>query len=434
MRVLRIYHAGRDPGHRARERALVAAGVDLTLVVPRGWPDSGSQRDLPRENFRIVELPVSRGGDANRHVYTDTAALTGVLSDVRPNLIDLHEEPFSLATRQWLRVVDGLPVVMYTAQNLDKRFPPPFAQYERAALRRVNALYPCTRQAASVARGKGFTGIIGVLPLGFEESLFTPGEQSLDDPVILLGLVGRLVPEKGVRDAVRVLASVRRVRPARLRVVGSGSELKPALELAASLGVADAVDVSSWRPVADMAELYRQMHVVLVPSTSTPTWIEQFGRVIVEGRASGAVVAGYASGSIPEVAGSPGLLVSEGDTAGLAAAVAGLVADPASYAQRRASGLAANQGLSWGEVGRAQAALYEQVLSDGSPRMELPDTAAGRRAAARAEFGPVARTRVGERPFALPYLREGGSASRILAQAIDRGVSARERHLPHRAS
>ena len=72
MRVLRVYHSGRDPAHRARDRALVEAGVDLTLVVPSAWPDGGAQRQLSAEPFRIVELEVRRPGDVNRHRYADS--------------------------------------------------------------------------------------------------------------------------------------------------------------------------------------------------------------------------------------------------------------------------------------------------------------------------------------------------------------------------
>ena len=350
--------------------------------------------------------------------------------------MDLHEEPVSLAARQWLRVVGRLPVVMYTAQNLDKRFPPPFAQYERAALRRVSGAVPVhpAGRVGGPRQGVRRTDRGAAAGLRRRECSARAASRWTTQEVVL-GLVGRLVPEKGVRDAVRVLAAVRRVRPARLQIVGVRSgAASPRSLLAATLGAA--VTSSTSRPGSrseEMAELYRRMHVVLVPSTATTTWVEQFGRVIVEGRASGAVVAGYASGSIPEVAGPAGLLVPEGDARGLAAAVADLVADPAAYRRLQVAGLAANVGLTWSEVGRAQASLYEQVLAGGSPRVVLPTTAAGRRAAARAEFGPVARTPAGERPFALPYLREGGPAGRVLARTIDAGVSARERLLARRA-
>ena len=122
MRVLRIYHAGRDAAHRARDRALRAAGVQLVQVVPAHWPDTGSEQVLTVEPFPVVELEVRRPGDVNRHRYTDPAALRRLLAEHLPDLVDLHEEPFSLVTRQWLAVVRDLPVVGYTAQNLDKRF------------------------------------------------------------------------------------------------------------------------------------------------------------------------------------------------------------------------------------------------------------------------------------------------------------------------
>ena len=157
MKVLRVYHAGRDAAHRERDAALTAAGVHVTLVVPRNWPEPGHearQAGSLDSRFAVHELPVVRPGDVNRHVYADRAHLTALLEAVRPDVLDLHEEPFSAVVRQWLRVTPpDLPVVTYTAQNIDKRFPPPFHWYERRALHRVQGIYPCSRQAASVVRG-----------------------------------------------------------------------------------------------------------------------------------------------------------------------------------------------------------------------------------------------------------------------------------------
>jgi glycosyltransferase involved in cell wall biosynthesis len=215
VRVLRVYHGGRIPAHRARERALVAAGIDVTLVAPADWPEGDAETGA--DSFATLELPVNRPGDVNPHRYTSHTAIQRVFREVRPDVLDLHEEPFSVAARQWLRAAPSdLPVVMYTAQNVDKRFPPPFAQYERAAYRRVAALYPCSAQAASVARGKGFAGAIEVLPLGYDDTAFVPGTQSLDADELVLGLFGRLVPEKGLTDAVRILARLNEARPTRL--------------------------------------------------------------------------------------------------------------------------------------------------------------------------------------------------------------------------
>ena len=414
--MLRAYHAGRDAGHRARERALVAAGLDLTLVVPRVWPERGMEQTLSAEPFRIVELDVVRAGDVNRHRWAED--LRQVLDDVRPDVLDVHEEPFSLAMRQWLAVAGRVPVVGYTAQNVDKRFPPPYAQYETRAHARLDGIYACSRQAASVTRGKGFGRVLEVIPLGREAGRLTVGTQTLG-PVLSLGLVGRLVPEKGVLDAVRVLAAIAPLRPARLVVVGDGPEAGPAQELAASLSVADRLELHPWVDATAMAELYRGMDVVLLPSTASQTWTEQFGRVIVEAQAAGAAVVGYASGSIPEVLGTAGIVVPEGDHAALATAVQAVTTDEATFQRYRAAGLQRVELLTWDHIATQQLALYERVLTRPE-RTPLPTSGAARRRLAVQEFGPTAPLAGGvTRPFALPVLRKDTGWTRALGRGID---------------
>jgi glycosyltransferase involved in cell wall biosynthesis len=313
---------------------------------------------------------------------------------------------------------------MYTAQNVDKRYPPPFDRYERRCHQRVEALYPCTKQAAAVARGKGFDGLLDVIPLGFDPTLFRPGNQSLDDDVVTLLLSGRLVPEKGVLDAVRVLAHVNEIRPARLVLVGQGPEGAEAHRLAAQLGVADRIEVDEWRPAAEVAAAYRQAHIALVPSTPTTSWTEQFGRVIVEAQASGAVVAGYGSGSIPEVAGDAAVLVPAGRVDELSLAVQAVLADREGYVLRRSEGIGLSAGRTWARVAARQVALYESVR-EGRGRIALPASPRARRSYATREFGPTTGTTTGLRPFALPVLRKGGVIAEALAAAIDAGAEAR---------
>ena len=419
MRVLRVYHAGRDSSHRARERALAAAGAEITLVVPKRWEPT--EPELEAEPVvELVELEVARPGDVNRHRYKDDAALPKLIQRVQPDLLDIHEEPFSIAARQWLRAASpDLPTVMYTAQNIDKRFPPPFSTYERRALARIAGLYPCSRQAASVARGKGFSGLIDVIPLGFDPSSFRVGRQSLTDSELVLGLFGRLVPEKGVRDAVFILERLNSVRPARLLLVGSGPEGQASLALAADLGLDRRVELYEWSLPEELAEHYRRCHVVLVPSRATPTWAEQFGRVIVEAQACGAVVAGYASGTIPEVGGEAAIVVPEGCVDLLANAVLELTTDAAAWAKRRTLGEKPAATRTWERVAGQQLDLYRRVLSDPTHQVSLPRGRAARRKLAGQEFRPPATTPAGDRPFAVWPLRSGGRLANALGRAID---------------
>ena len=58
IRALRIFHAGRNATHRARESALPGGGADITNVVPRSWPEVGTETVLSAEPFPIIEVDV----------------------------------------------------------------------------------------------------------------------------------------------------------------------------------------------------------------------------------------------------------------------------------------------------------------------------------------------------------------------------------------
>ena len=413
MRVVRIYHAGRDPAHRERDRALARAGVDVTLVVPSSWPGPDDVTDEP---FEVVQLPVDRAGDVNRHRYLDPAAVVEVIDRVRPDVVDLHEERYSSVAHQVLRRLDArYPAVGYASQNIDKRLPPPFCWWEQQALARLQGVYPCSRQAASVIVGKGFDGLVRVLPLA-PSVLIEPGCQPPPTDIVRLLLVGRLVPEKGVRDAVRVLARVRACCPAQLVVVGAGPEAGPARLLAADLGVADDLQVHPWVSAAELARHYGQAQVLLAPSRATRKWAEQFGRVVAEAQSAGAVPVAYGCGALPEVTGDAGVLVPEGDAAGMADAVLGLNANPREWLRLRDRALVAASGRTWDVVARGQLALYEQVSSMPAPASAVRP----RRALAAARYGPPAAIAGGGRPFALPVLREDTPLTRLLARISDR--------------
>ncbi len=421
MRVLRIFHAGRNPAHRARDRALLAAGVDVVYVVPRIWPEAGAEAALSAESFPIIEIDVRSPGHVNRHSYADVGAVSRLPLDYQVDLVDLFEEPFSRAAGQLLpRLPPELPVVMYTAQNLDKRWPPPYRDYERRSFQRVQGFYPCSRQAAAVLRGNGFGGLIQPLPLGYDDTHYFCGEQSLAGGKLRLALVGRMVREKGVCDAVRVLAGlhVGKGMDVELVLAGSGPERTAALALAEELGVRDRVEHRPWLATPELAQLYRETHVVLAPSRSTATWAEQFGRMIVEGQASGCVIVGYDSGSIPEVGGDPALLVREGDVDSLAEAAALVLSDPEEFQARRRSGMALASERTWAQVAAKQAELYRVALGAGRTPL-LPGSPRARRHTAEAEFGRPAEALGQNRPFALPYLRRPGATSRMLGRTMD---------------
>ena len=69
-----------------------------------------------------------------------------------------------------------------------------------------------------------------------------------------------------------------------------------------------------------MAAELRRLDALALPSRTTPTWKEQFGRILIEAMSCGVPVVGSSSGEIPQVGGDGGLIYPEGDVGALAAA------------------------------------------------------------------------------------------------------------------
>ena len=98
---------------------------------------------------------------------------------------------------------------------------------------------------------------------------------------------------------------------------------------------------------AEMPRAYAQLDVLALPSRTTPTWKEQFGRTIVEALWCGVPVVGSDSGEIRwliELTGG-GLVFAEGDRAALAAQLAKLRAAPELRRELAAAGRAAVERL-----------------------------------------------------------------------------------------
>lgn len=134
-------------------------------------------------------------------------------------------------------------------------------------------------------------------------------------PPVVLG-AGRLVPAKDYECLLRAFARVRERRPARLVVLGEGSE-RPRLErLAATLGIDADLQLPGF-----VGNPYRYMNRAAV-FVLTSRW-EGFGNVLVEAMACGTPVVStdcYGPREILED-GRHGLLVPVGDAESLAGAI-----------------------------------------------------------------------------------------------------------------
>ena len=168
--------------------------------------------------------------------------------------------------------------MLYSAQNIDKRYPPPFRWLERWALRHASALSVCNSEAGRICERKGFPGAATLIPLGVDTERFSPGSEPAR-PAPVIGYVGRLEPHKGVDVLLEALADV---DGAVLRVAGAGPEESRLRARTTALSLDDRVELVGSLTQEQLPGFYRGLDVLVVPSRPTPGWLEQFGRVVVE--------------------------------------------------------------------------------------------------------------------------------------------------------
>ena len=381
MKVLLVSHTcqSRTEGQPKAVCLHRMPGLELRVLVPDRWRHYGAWRapdpvDPARFHLEVgrVGLPWLPGAQWYLHWYPGLAKL---LREFRPDIIDLWEEPWGLVSAHavWLRnrLLPGARVISETEQNVDKRLPPPFEQFRRYVYRHADFVVCRNEEAQAVARAKGYRGPMRVVPNAVDAELFRPLDRAacrrkisgVDGFDFLAGYVGRLVEEKGLLDLVDALEFC--PPTVGLLLIGSGPLRERLEQRARELGKAAQIIFEGARPLEELPEAINALDVLVLPSRTTPSWKEQFGRVIIEAYACGVPVLGSDSGAIPDVVGAGGLIFPEGDARALAAALTTLRSDPERRTRLGRAGRALVEGrYTWQHVAESMMEIYQRVMAD----------------------------------------------------------------------
>ena len=176
---------------------------------------------------------------------------------------------------------------------------------------------------------------------------------------LLLGMVCRLVEQKGIPYALEALRRLRAQYPqAHLVIAGDGEKAAELRRLSSALGIADRVHWLGWR--SDAADLMAAFDVLLVPSL----W-EGFGLVLLEAMSRRVPVIASRVSAIPEVIvdGESGILIAPRDVDALARAIARLLNDRALRKYMGLLGAARlDEHFSVERMISGTLAVYEQIL------------------------------------------------------------------------
>ncbi len=287
MRVLRVSHSAVVDAWRERERRPARARpprrAGVSGRVGRGWPRRCALRARPGEP--VVGARTS-GSHPALFVY-DPRPLWRALGEP-VDVIDIHEEPFALATAEVLLLRrlrrQRAPYVLYSAQNIDKSYPPPvpLARALGAAPRRAGSASATPRPAASCER-KGFPGRARRHPARHRHSrlharrLATADASAPAGAARVVGFAGRLAPR---RRASHVLVEAVAARPGpraahrRRRARSEAGSRRSARARRRPTGSSSSV--RSTPPTCPA--FYRSLDVLAVPSlTTTAGWSSSGG-------------------------------------------------------------------------------------------------------------------------------------------------------------
>ncbi len=343
--VLAISHACLVGVNRTVYRELIGLGWNVEILVPADWRIQGKvvASDESRDGEpRIHKLPVT---SSHPRFYTYDG-LAAFLDRAAPRLVLLDSDPASrlgVQVGRWAQR-SGAKLICQSCENLSRGFKESFRRsgyrgllsaslvkvLNGLAAPAVNHVLVISRDGERVFDELGYEGRVTRIPLGFDSRLFAFSAEKRRETRTKLGLnattiayFGRLTPEKGVHLLIEALGRLRESNWQLLidRFDLYGDQYRERLgSQITSLGLQDRV-VYFDATHEEMPDYMNAADITVLPSISTPAWKEQYGRVAPEAMACGSVVVVSDSGTLPELVGDAGLVVPEGDTEALSAAL-----------------------------------------------------------------------------------------------------------------
>jgi glycosyltransferase involved in cell wall biosynthesis len=303
--------------------------VDLAIALRRrGWPVEVACSTGGIRAGALAEegVPVSILLDKlvkRRMSRRYGQALRRLIADHRPGLVHAHLYASAAAAAQATR---GLSVPLVVTEHTEAPWRGRQARaVSREVYRRADRVV-----AVSTAIRNLLVEEYDVPPERAEVILPATTAPMVDPPVVpgpcgaVLGVAGRLVPEKGVDIFLEAASLVRAVvPPARFVIVGDGPMRADLERRAAALGIADRVTFTGFR--VDAPQIIAGLTLLAVPSRSDGSPL-----VVCEAMAAGIPVVASRVGGLPDLVidGCTGLLVRPGEAEDLARAMVSLLLDP----------------------------------------------------------------------------------------------------------
>lgn len=199
-----------------------------------------------------------------------------------------------------------------------------------------------------------------VVPNGVDLSMVPERTANIPRRVIT---VGTLKPRKCMDRTLAAFARVAADYPdATLTIVGMGEMEAQLRAQAASLGVADRVEMTGGIPHEEVLRRMAESDLFVLPS-----WGEGYGIVYIEAMAAGCIAVGAQGEGIADTIrdGENGFLVPAGDIDATERVMRAVFSDPQAFAALRERGRQDARALTWARNARLTEDVYRQALRGG---------------------------------------------------------------------
>ncbi len=200
-----------------------------------------------------------------------------------------------------------------------------------------------------------------VVPVGVDHTVFRPYDDVVKRPGRLMVTSSSDVPMKGLVPLLEAIAKLRTERDLELVVIGQPKAKGRVAKTIERLGLSDIVTTISGVSDEDLARLYGEAEVAIVPSL-----YEGFSLPAIEAMSCSVPVVATTGGALPEVvgeSGETGLLVEPNNAEALVSAIRQLLDDAALRERLGAAGRQrVMERFTWQVTARGTAACYDAIL------------------------------------------------------------------------
>lgn len=321
--------------------------LELKILIPKVWPaalfkiESGDLSKDNLKNCQFIALNTFYSGNEvlYRFKFFD---LFKILKNFKPDLIHVEQGDNAFVYFQiillckilskFLRFKPKFTFFTWVNWKYKKSFKYKFFwQFiENFNLRNSTGAFVGNFDAKSILQDKNFLKSTKVLlQLGVDEEIFKPDYCECNDHKNIIGFIGRFTPEKGIFLLLEAFAKLEKeFQYWQLLFVGDGPEKNNLINFINKLDLQDKVVLINSVTHEKIADIIKNLEILVLPSYDTLDWKEQFGHVLIEAMACKVPVVGSNAGNIAQVIGCAGLIFEQKNILDLTNKLRMLMANP----------------------------------------------------------------------------------------------------------